>query len=133
MSLFSRKSKTVFDDNHYEDQPIEDFDSDVDLESEIYPNLDSSYLSHGEDYDSFDSSGDDSLDSWSQTYIETDQDNHYPLEEELYGDDYPYQADMEESLGRRAKYSAKLDKFLNNGIIIVGILLVMVLLIAFLV
>lgn len=34
---------------------------------------------------------------------------------------------------RRAKYSAKVDRFLTNGIIVVGVLLVIVLLIAFLV
>ena len=34
---------------------------------------------------------------------------------------------------RRAKYSAKIDRFLTNGIIVVGVLLVIVLLIAFLV
>ncbi|MBG9979654.1 hypothetical protein HZY91_02020 [Facklamia sp. DSM 111018] len=38
----------------------------------------------------------------------------------------------EQAPQRRAKYSAKIDHFLNNGIIIVGALLVMVLLIAFL-
>lgn len=34
--------------------------------------------------------------------------------------------------GQRAKYNAKIDRFLNNGILIVGVLLVLVLLIAFL-
>ncbi|MGX7109305.1 hypothetical protein [Facklamia miroungae] len=33
---------------------------------------------------------------------------------------------------KRAKYSAKIDRFLNNGILIVGVLLILVLLIAFL-
>lgn len=38
----------------------------------------------------------------------------------------------EEKRTKRAKYHAKIDRFLTNGIIIVGILLVAVLLIAFL-
>ncbi|UPQ85322.1 hypothetical protein M0R79_06615 [Ignavigranum ruoffiae] len=38
-----------------------------------------------------------------------------------------------QQMEHRAKYSAKIDRFLNNGIIIVGILLLAVLLIAFLV
>lgn len=39
----------------------------------------------------------------------------------------------QDPIGHRAKYSAKMDKFLNSGIIIVGVLLLAVLLIAFLV
>lgn len=39
----------------------------------------------------------------------------------------------EDSLGQRSKYSYKIDKFLNNGIILLGILLIVVLLIAFIV
>ncbi|MCR8969147.1 hypothetical protein [Facklamia sp. 7083-14-GEN3] len=48
--------------------------------------------------------------------------------------DYQYQALDEGNtpIRKRAKYSAKMDRFLNNGIIIVGFLLVLVLLIAFL-
>ena len=38
-----------------------------------------------------------------------------------------------EPVHQRAKYSAKIDRFLNNGIMIVGVLLIAVILIAFLV
>lgn len=34
--------------------------------------------------------------------------------------------------GQRAKYHAKMDRFLNNGILLVGVLLILVLVIAFL-
>ncbi|MGF3114507.1 hypothetical protein ACQV2R_03880 [Facklamia sp. P12937] len=49
-------------------------------------------------------------------------------------EDYHHQSMGEDisSIRKRAKYSAKIDRFLNNGIIIVGVLLVLVLLIAFL-
>lgn len=40
--------------------------------------------------------------------------------------------DNSEIRGKRAKYHAKIDQFLTNGIIIVGVLLLAVLLIAFL-
>lgn len=36
-------------------------------------------------------------------------------------------------LPKRARYNAKIDRFLNNGIIITGVLLILVLIIAFLV
>lgn len=52
-----------------------------------------------------------------------------PILEDSISDE---QEDSDPSPQRRAKYSAKIDHFLNNGIIIVGALLVMVLLIAFL-
>ncbi|MBF6626163.1 hypothetical protein IU402_06185 [Aerococcaceae bacterium zg-BR9] len=75
------------------------------------------------------------------------------ITEESYGmnesyavdDDYLYDSDSsvaandnrqsrpEPVLGRRSKYHARIDKFLNSGIIIVGVLLLAVLLIAFLV
>lgn len=47
----------------------------------------------------------------------------------------PATEDKEELVERRyrAKYSAKVDRFLNHGIIIVGVLLLAVLLIVFLV
>lgn len=44
-----------------------------------------------------------------------------------------YEDDNEQGNVRRAKYSAKVDRFLTNGIIVVGVLLIAVLLIAFLV
>lgn len=42
------------------------------------------------------------------------------------------QTSADQTVGQRAKYNAKIDRFLNNGILIVGVLLIMVLLIAFL-
>ncbi|EFR31125.1 hypothetical protein [Eremococcus coleocola] len=49
--------------------------------------------------------------------------------------DKDIEADYEEEIiqRRRSKYNLALDRFLNNGIIIVGVLLLAVLLIAFLV
>lgn len=44
-----------------------------------------------------------------------------------------FEIDQESGKLRRAKYSAKVDRFLTNGIIVVGVLLIAVLLIAFLV
>lgn len=44
-----------------------------------------------------------------------------------------YEEENEQTSIRRAKYSAKVDRFLTNGIIVVGVLLIAVLLIAFLV
>ncbi|MCW6660253.1 hypothetical protein NHG25_07145 [Aerococcaceae bacterium NML191292] len=55
----------------------------------------------------------------------------------VYNDDYDNQMDnyleQVEVVGQRAKYSAKLDRFLNNGMIITGVLLLVVLAIAFLI
>lgn len=49
----------------------------------------------------------------------------------------PHASNMDENYesiqGHRAKYSYRIDKFLNNGIILLGILLLIVLLIAFIV
>lgn len=54
---------------------------------------------------------------------------------EGYLSEEPYQTDnsSEELMPQRAKYSSKIDKFLNNGIMIVTILLIAVILVAFLV
>ena len=58
--------------------------------------------------------------------------------EEIYSDSpyqtayYPHTEEAYQSSGRRARYSARIDRFLNNGIIIVGVLLLLVMLIAFL-
>lgn len=65
-----------------------------------------------------------------ESYVEVEGGDIYSEElEEVYADD----ALDDASTYRRSKYSAKMDRFLNNGIIITGILLIMVLLIAFLV
>ena len=80
----------------------------------------------------------------------TERPGNYRLEQEASrwddsdesGDSYegylseePYQIDnsSEELMPQRAKYSSKIDKFLNNGIMIVTILLIAVILVAFLV
>lgn len=66
--------------------------------------------------------------------FELERDNWDGLTTESFLESSPIT--MDETLpltGKRAKYSAKMDKFLNSGIIIVGVLLVAVLLIAFLV
>ncbi|UUX34018.1 hypothetical protein [Fundicoccus culcitae] len=81
-----------------------------------------------------------------EDYVETDvYDEAYDSETAFYAqastDDFMEDADntygdSDETIdvnARRSKYSAKIDSFLNNGIIITGILLIMVLLIAFLV
>lgn len=52
----------------------------------------------------------------------------YPPE---YDAENPNETDPEFKYHRRAKYHARTDRFLNNGIIIVGALLICVLLIAF--
>lgn len=41
------------------------------------------------------------------------------------------QESLEELQGQRSRYNARIDRFLNNGIIIVGVLLIIVLVIAF--
>lgn len=48
-------------------------------------------------------------------------------------DDEPLTEDQVTRLPKRAKYNARIDRFLTNGIIIVTVLLIAVLLIAFLV
>ena len=62
------------------------------------------------------------------SYGENDQDDLATIEIEAHS-----VSRNQDSIGHRAKYSAKMDKFLNSGIIIVGVLLLAVLLIAFLV
>lgn len=64
-----------------------------------------------------------------QAYLQAQKE----LELEASGRQADTEADSEKDYGRRAKYSAKLDRFLTNGIIVVGVLLIVVLLIAFLV
>ncbi|HFI0463779.1 TPA: hypothetical protein ACGO1T_001803 [Streptococcus suis] len=104
-----------------------------------------------EDQESSWTNGDESI-----THLSEDE-----LDPSLYNDDWYYQEDIsdgigssvendqddlataieeehnrsrnQDPIGHRAKYSAKMDKFLNSGIIIVGVLLLAVLLIAFLV
>lgn len=46
--------------------------------------------------------------------------------------DAPEAKEQNSQLQRRSKYNARIDRFLNNGIIIVGVLLIIVLVIAFL-
>lgn len=62
------------------------------------------------------------------SYVENDQDDLATIEIEAHS-----VSRNQDPIGHRAKYSAKMDKFLNSGIIIVGVLLLAVLLIAFLV
>lgn len=62
------------------------------------------------------------------SYVENDQDDLASAIEEGHN-----RSRNQDPIGHRAKYSAKMDKFLNSGIIIVGVLLLAVLLIAFLV
>ncbi len=68
-----------------------------------------------------------------QVYAEENWDQD---DEEDYGDN-EFTENQEDSdqtpIQRRAKYHARMDRFLTNGIIIVGVLLICVLLIAFLV
>ncbi len=55
-------------------------------------------------------------------------------EEVVYEETTDSHEDTEQTpIQRRAKYHARMDRFLTNGIIIVGVLLICVLLIAFLV
>ncbi|WP_282920206.1 hypothetical protein [Ignavigranum ruoffiae] len=73
-----------------------------------------------------------------QTIQESEADDAFnETNQELWpeGSASPSRLDKYDSqqMGHRAKYSAKIDRFLNNGIIIFGILLLAVLLIAFLV
>ncbi|MBR7927942.1 hypothetical protein KBI51_07100 [Aerococcaceae bacterium zg-ZUI334] len=55
------------------------------------------------------------------------------FENEEFDNDSPIISNENSIRGRRSKYHARIDKFLTNGIIIVGVLLLAVLLIAFLV
>lgn len=136
MSLFSRKRSSRLQEDDSQFNQIYEQESDLDyqtgetqLEENFYygeeddQDLPSDITYGTEDFwpQDFDDQMIESLDSENQVIYEA------PDQQEAY-QDYP-----EEAIGRRAKYSAKLDKFLNNGIIIVGILLLMVLLIAFLV
>lgn len=55
-------------------------------------------------------------------------DNHFETQD--YSE--TIEAENVRPVEQRAKYNAKVDRFLNNGIIIVGVLLILVLIIAFL-
>lgn len=60
------------------------------------------------------------------TDFETDYDSEHP-------DTYDYYNNEDKAdafVGQRARYSARIDRFLNNGIIITGVLLLVVLAIA---
>ena len=64
------------------------------------------------------------------------EEDYYDEYDDPYEEAYPYVTDdwqTEETTAKRARYSAKLDRFLTNGIIITTVLLIAVLLIAFLV
>lgn len=112
-------------------------------EEGVYPQEEDTYPTDGmisADYDSFeenyepypgetaDSSTEEEYPS-RQAYLQAQK--SYEAKEQ--GIKETYEETSEQTDVRRAKYSAKVDRFLTNGIIVVGVLLIAVLLIAFLV
>jgi len=90
------------------------------------------------------SSGDHLQDELNETYSYEENEEVYPSRSEYFkqpSDEMmtENESEMSDELekapldGKRAKYSARIDRFLTNGIIVVGVLLIAILLIAFLV
>lgn len=97
-----------------------------------------------ENYYSHPSSDDHLQDELNDTYSYEDKEEIYPSRSEYFKQQSDEMITENESEmfdewekapidGKRAKYSAKIDRFLTNGIIVVGVLLIAILLIAFLV
>ena len=117
----SSKQSTKKEEDYMHDYQGEDYQMDDFNQYEPYP--DNSYPDMTDDYD------------YPQNLDSPNYDPEYTYFDEEIGqlDNAHSMEEYDETLGRRAKYSAKVDNFLNNGIIISGILLLAVLLIAFLV
>lgn len=132
----------------------QDYDEYLDYDFEIEENPDELAQDEADKY--YDPYGDhyDENDYLEDGYYDNNTPYQTPLEDDIAQENYDERAgihyvneseftdeplrsrsqvseDNEEEKGQRTKYNAKIDRFLNNGIIIVGVLLIIVLVIAF--
>lgn len=146
--MFNRKRNSDYEDYlDYDNNPEEEeLEFDETREYQINPDVtyEENQWPSEEDYSYYQEQQDDfnpEYETRSQRYANDEQEIPYESNyESEIPEEYTEENDEQEAtrtsqnnaIPRRAKYNARIDRFLNNGIIIVGVLLIIVLVIAFL-
>lgn len=131
-NLFKRKKQNNIEETQYENQERESEIIDFGDSSSYYDESAEQMDYNRYDNENYPEEGHAPNAKYGEyiEYDKYDEFNEYGENAEEYPD-YLDEEDPEVVYQRRAKYHARMDRFLNNGIIIVGVLFICVLLIAF--